>query len=105
MEQKNREEIIKIETKMENIENNVSEVKEHVAELSDNINNLVIALTKSSQQSTESKEQIRDIKKDIKTLFDVVDKNKTFQWKMAIAIVLLANGTALGKSIFTLLGF
>ena len=69
MENSNREEIVRIETKIESIENNVSEVKDKVLNLSDNINNLVVALTKNAEQSLESKRQINELKNDVKILY------------------------------------
>ena len=104
MENSNREEIVRIETKIESIENNVSEVKDKVLNLSDNINNLVVALTKNAEQSLESKRQINELKNDVKILYKKIDENKTFLWKMAIAIVLISNTSTIGHVVTKILG-
>lgn len=96
MEQNNREHIIKMEAKMENIEANISNIDGKVDNLTANVNNLVVALTKNSQQSETSKSQITELYHKVDTLFKKNAETDTRLWRMAIAITVVSSGTGIG---------
>lgn len=98
MEQNNREHIIKIESKMENIESNISNIDGKVDTLTQNVNNLVVALTKNSQQSETSKGQISDLNHKVDTLFKKSAETDTRLWRMAIAVTTIASSLGIGVS-------